>query len=70
MLCFNNLKVLTLPNVKKKYNRCTVSAVHISMPENFLRSRFTTNVDQDIPLKTHFISVSVNNKLLVLYTAY
>jgi len=45
-----------------------VSAVLISIPENFLRSRFTTNVDQGIPLKTHFVSVSVNNKLLALRT--
>jgi len=45
-----------------------VLAVHISIPENILRSRFTTNVDQGIPFEdSHFISVSVNNNLLDLH---
>jgi len=32
-----------------------MSAVHISIPETFLRSKFTINVDQGIPLKTHIL---------------
>lgn len=32
-----------------------MSAVLISIPENFLRIRFTTNVDQGIPLKTYIL---------------
>ena len=45
-----------------------MSAVHISIPENFLRSRFTTNVDHGNSFEdSHFISASVNNNLLALH---